>query len=59
MRLVVALVGLAINFAVPAFGQQKDTVDRRIAQQRDLGGCSFTLRSASSSYRIILSSTFV
>jgi hypothetical protein len=38
MRLVVALVGLAISFAVPAFGQQKDTVDRRIAQQRDLGG---------------------
>ena len=38
IRLVVALVGLAISFAVPAFAQQKDTVDPQIAQQiRALG----------------------
>ena len=33
IRLVVALVGLAISFAVPTFTQQKDTVDPQIAQQ--------------------------
>jgi uncharacterized protein (TIGR02246 family) len=33
MRLVVALVGLAIGFAVPAFAQQKDAVDPEIAEQ--------------------------
>jgi uncharacterized protein (TIGR02246 family) len=33
IRLVVALVGLAIGFAVPAFAQQKETVDPQIAQQ--------------------------
>jgi ketosteroid isomerase-like protein len=33
MRLVVALVGLAIGFAVPAFAQQKDTVDPQIIEQ--------------------------
>jgi uncharacterized protein (TIGR02246 family) len=33
MRLVVALVGLAIGFAVPAFAQQKDTVDPKIFEQ--------------------------
>jgi hypothetical protein len=27
MRLVVALVGLAISLALPTFAQQKDTVD--------------------------------
>ena len=31
--LVVALVGLAISFALPTFAQQKDTVDPKIAQQ--------------------------
>ena len=36
IRLVVALVGLAISFALPTFAQQKDTVDPRVAQQRDL-----------------------
>jgi uncharacterized protein (TIGR02246 family) len=30
---VLALVGLAINFALPTFAQQKDTVDPKIAQQ--------------------------
>ena len=35
---VVALVGLAISFALPTFAQQKDTADPRIAQQRDLIG---------------------
>ena len=29
MRLVVALVGLAISFAVAAFAQQKDTVESK------------------------------
>ena len=38
IRFVVALVGLAISFAPPAFAQQKDTADSRIAQQRDLVG---------------------
>jgi Domain of unknown function (DUF4440) len=38
IRLAVALVGLAISFSVPAFAQQKDTVDLRIIQQRDLLG---------------------
>jgi len=33
IRLVVALVGLAIGFAAPTFAQQKDTVDPQIAQQ--------------------------
>ena len=38
MRFLCALVGLVIGFAVPAFAQQKDTVDPRISQQRDLLG---------------------
>jgi ketosteroid isomerase-like protein len=38
IRSVVALVGLAISFALPTFAQQKDAVDPRIAQQRDLIG---------------------
>ena len=38
IRFVIALVGLAISFAPPAFAQQKDTADSRIAQQRDLLG---------------------
>jgi uncharacterized protein (TIGR02246 family) len=33
IRLVVALVGLAISFAPPPFAQQKDTVDPETAQQ--------------------------
>jgi uncharacterized protein (TIGR02246 family) len=33
IRLVVALVGLAISFAVPTFAQQKDTADPKTAQQ--------------------------
>src|SRR5271157_470374 len=33
MRLVVALVGLAISVALPTFAQQRDTVDPKIAQQ--------------------------
>jgi ketosteroid isomerase-like protein len=33
IRLVVALVGLAISFAPPAFSQQKDTVDPQVAEQ--------------------------
>ena len=32
------LAGLVISFIVPAFAQQKDTVDQRITQQRDLLG---------------------
>ena len=38
IRSVVTLVGLAISFASPTFAQQKDTADRRVAQQRDLLG---------------------
>jgi ketosteroid isomerase-like protein len=33
IRLVVALVGLAISFALPAFAQQKETVDPQIIEQ--------------------------
>jgi hypothetical protein len=36
IRLLLILVGLAISFALPAFAQQKDTAESRIAQQRDL-----------------------
>jgi ketosteroid isomerase-like protein len=38
IRLVVALVGLAISFAVPAFAQQKDAADSPIRQQLDTLG---------------------
>ena len=37
-RLLLALVGLAISFALPTFAQQTNTPDPRIAQQRDLVG---------------------
>jgi uncharacterized protein (TIGR02246 family) len=43
LRLAVALVGLAISFALPTFAQQKDTVDPRIAHQRDLLGVANAL----------------
>ena len=33
IRLMVALVGLAIGFTAPAFAQQKDTVDPQLAEQ--------------------------
>jgi hypothetical protein len=33
MRLLPALVGLAISFAVPAYAQQKDTADPQITEQ--------------------------
>ena len=33
IRLVVALAGLAMSFALPAFAQQKNTVDPKIEQQ--------------------------
>jgi uncharacterized protein (TIGR02246 family) len=35
IRLLLALVGLAIGFAVPAFAQQKDTVDPQTIEQLD------------------------
>ena len=35
IRLVVALVGLAISFAVPAFTQRKDAADSQIREQLD------------------------
>jgi uncharacterized protein (TIGR02246 family) len=35
IRLVVALVGLAISFALPTFAQQKDTVDPQTIEQID------------------------
>ena len=34
-RLLGALVGLAISFALPTFAQQKETVDPEIRQQLD------------------------
>jgi hypothetical protein len=36
--LAVAIVGLAIGFSMPAHAQNKDTVDPKIAQQRNLLG---------------------
>src|SRR5438876_8305394 len=36
IRLLLALAGFAIGFVLPTFAQQKDTVDPRIIQQRDL-----------------------
>jgi uncharacterized protein (TIGR02246 family) len=33
MRLVLALIGLAVGFASPAFAQKKDTVDPKTAQE--------------------------
>jgi uncharacterized protein (TIGR02246 family) len=33
MRLLLTLAGLAIGFAVPAFAQEKDTVDPQVRQQ--------------------------
>jgi uncharacterized protein (TIGR02246 family) len=38
IRLLLALVGLAISFSPTIFAQQKDTADARIVQQRDLLG---------------------
>ena len=38
MRLLLAIAGLAISFALPTFAQQKDAADPQIAQQRDLLG---------------------
>jgi uncharacterized protein (TIGR02246 family) len=36
IRLLGALVGLAISFAVPTFAQEKDTLDAQIRQQIDV-----------------------
>ena len=38
VRLLIALVGLALGFAAPVLAQQKEAADSRIAQQRDLLG---------------------
>jgi uncharacterized protein (TIGR02246 family) len=38
VRLLLAVVGLALGFAVPLVAQQKEAADSRIAQQRDLLG---------------------
>ena len=38
IRLLLALAGFAISFAVPTFAQQTNTADPQIAQQRDLRG---------------------
>jgi len=35
IRLLGALVGLAISFALPTFGQQKETVDPKTLEQLD------------------------
>ena len=40
---LLALAGLAISFALPAFAQQKNTADPRTAQQRDLLGVAKAL----------------
>ena len=37
-RLLLAVAGLAFGFALPVLAQEKDTVDPRTAQQRDLLG---------------------
>ena len=36
IRLLLALVGLAISFGLPTFAQQKDAADRRIVQHNFL-----------------------
>jgi ketosteroid isomerase-like protein len=38
MRLLGALAGLAIGFALPTFAQEKDTVDPQIREQLDTAG---------------------
>ena len=38
IRLLLALAGFTISFAVPTFAQQTNTKDPQIAQQRDLRG---------------------
>lgn len=38
IRLLLTVAGLAIGFALPAFAQEKNTLDSQIAQQRDLRG---------------------
>jgi uncharacterized protein (TIGR02246 family) len=38
IRLLFVLSGVAISFVLPTFAQQKDKVDLRISQQRDLLG---------------------
>ena len=38
IRLLLALAGFAISFAVPTFAQQTNTPDSQIARQRDLRG---------------------
>jgi ketosteroid isomerase-like protein len=43
MRLLLALLSLAIVFAVAAFAQQKDTGDPQIVKQRDLLGVAKAL----------------
>jgi ketosteroid isomerase-like protein len=41
IRLVVALVGLAINLAFPAFAQEKETVDPKLRQQIEASDAKF------------------
>jgi len=43
IRLLLALAGFTIGFVLPTFAQQKDTVDPRIIQQRDLLGIADAL----------------
>ena len=43
IRSLMTLVGLAICFALPTFGQQKDAADQPIVQQRDLLGIADAL----------------
>ena len=38
IRLLLTLVGLAINFAVPTFAQQTNTPDPQLREQRDALG---------------------
>jgi uncharacterized protein DUF4440 len=51
IRSVGTLVGLAISFAPPSFGQQKDTPELQIAQQRDLLGVASAVNEAGELHR--------
>jgi ketosteroid isomerase-like protein len=51
IRSVGTLVGLAISFAPPSFGQQKDTPELQIAQQRDLLGVASAVAEAGELHR--------
>jgi hypothetical protein len=51
IRFLLALVGLAISFALPGFAQQKDTVDPEVRQQIEAFGAGFPRSSSSMHWR--------